>query len=321
MRRNTAANFNFEFPCHCRASTRQSVAEIDSRVKHGNDRFATEACKQEKRMPITKKNCAVKSHFIFSAKNILAKKNPQGGFDLPGAEFFERFVSEQKRQGLLCDAICETPQNYASALVKEIQGESSVAIQEGFEFVPLREFCFENESASALAFRAKGIVSWHDTYRHCPKCGAPLFDDESDTALFCRKCEFRLFPRIEPCVIVIIHRGDEILLVRNKHFGAKFFSHISGFVELGESAENAVRREAMEEVGISLKNIAPLSTQSWPFPDQLMLAYSAEYAGGELVLQEDEIAEARFFKRDRLPSENMLPLRGSVAWKMIYGKK
>lgn len=272
-------------------------------------------------MAITYDTNGKRNFFIFSAKNILAKKNPQGTFELPSAEFFGRFVARQKERGLLCDAICETPQDYAAALTKESQGENSPAITDGFEFVPLREFCFENEAASPLALRAKGIVSWHDTYRHCPKCGARFRDDKGETALLCPECAFRLFPRIEPCVIVIIYRGDEILLVRNKHFGAKFFSHISGFVELGESAENAVRREAMEEVGITLKNITPLSTQSWPFPDQLMLAYSAEYAGGELVLQEDEIAEARFFKHDELPPESMLPGRGSLAWKMLYGKK
>lgn len=280
-------------------------------------------------MAITYDTNGKKSFFIFSAKNILTKKNPQGTFELPSAEFFKRFVARQKERGLLCDAICETPQNYAAALIKDFQAENSQthSTSQGFDFVPLREFCFENEIAanenlSRLALRAKGIVSWHDTYRHCPKCGAPFSDDKGETALLCPECGFRLFPRIEPCVIVIIHRGDEILLVRNKHFGAKFFSHISGFVELGESAEEAVKREAMEEVGITLKNIIPLSTQSWPFPDQLMLAYSAEYSGGKLVLQEDEIAEARFFKRGELLElgEDLLPGRGSVAWKMLYGK-
>lgn len=267
-----------------------------------------------------------KTFFIFCDKFVLAKKNPQGIFELPDANAFEQFVSEQKKLGLLRDAICETPQNYSAALCDANPSEASQDIPQqnilqGFEYIPLREFCFENEAASPLALRAKGIVSWHDTYRHCPKCGARFHDDKNYTALICPECSFRLFPRIEPCVIVIIHRGDEILLVRNKHFGAKFFSHISGFIELGESAEDTVRREAMEEVGITLKNIVPLQTQSWPFPDQLMLAYSAEYAGGELVLQEEEIAEARFFKRDALPDENMLPGRGSIAWKLLYGKK
>ena len=166
--------------------------------------------------------------------------------------------------------------------------------------------------------RAKGILFWRDTYRHCPKCGAAFENDKKETALNCPACSFKLYPRIEPCVIVLISRGDEILLVKNKRATRDFYSCIAGFMELGESAVEAVRREVREEVGLEIKNVTPVGSQSWPFPDQLMLAFTADWQSGDLVLQEEEIAEARWFKRDALPPLEMI--RGSVAWNLINGK-
>ncbi len=169
-----------------------------------------------------------------------------------------------------------------------------------------------------MALRAKGILFWRDTYRQCPKCGAAFQNDTVETALLCPECSFKLYPRIEPCVIVFISRGDEILLVKNKRATRDFFSCVAGFMELGESAIEAVRREVKEEVGLEITNIKAVGSQSWPFPDQLMLAFTADWQSGDLVLQEEEIAEARWFKRDELPPLEII--RGSVAWNLINGK-
>ena len=169
-----------------------------------------------------------------------------------------------------------------------------------------------------MALRAKGVLFWRDTYRHCPKCGAEFQNDKAETALVCPSCSFKLYPRIEPCVIVLISRGDEVLLVKNKRATRDFYSCVAGFMELGESAVEAVRREVKEEVGLEIKNIKTVGSQSWPFPDQLMLAFTADWQSGDLVLQEEEIAEARWFKRDALPPLDMI--RGSVAWNLINGK-
>lgn len=264
---------------------------------------------------------SAKKYFIFCQKNILVKissTEKDSPPELPDEKFFRSCAERLEKQNKLDDLICEMPQDYC-ALKASADADSCFGADEGYAFIPLREFSFLNPASSPAALRAKGILFWHDTYRHCPKCGARFTEDKAETALVCTECAFKLYPRIEPAVIVLIHRGDEILLVKNKHSGARFYSCIAGFVELGESALDAVVRETREEVGIELENIRAAGSQSWPFPDQLMLAYHADYKGGELKLQEDEIAEARWFKMNELPPKEELPGRGSVAWNLIFG--
>ena len=124
------------------------------------------------------------------------------------------------------------------------------------------------------------------------------------------------FPRIEPAVIVLVSRGDEILLVKNQNRSKNFYSCVAGFVEMGESLEHAVEREVMEETGISIKNLRYVGSQSWTFPDQLMLAFTADYAGGEIKLQEEELSDGGWFNRSSLPE---IPKPGSVAYNLIMG--
>ncbi len=247
------------------------------------------------------------ARYIFCNREILLVDGK-----LPDKNFYDAFVAAQTEEFNLDCQIIELPQNYLAA--KIAKKPESV---DGATFITLREFCYHNPEQAKMALRAKGILFWRDTYRHCPKCGAAFENDKKETALNCPKCSFKLYPRIEPCVIVLISRGDEILLVKNKRATRDFFSCVAGFMELGESAVEAVRREVKEEVGLEIKNIKAVGSQSWPFPDQLMLAYTADWQSGDLVLQEEEIAEARWFKRDALPPLEII--RGSVAWNLING--
>ena len=256
---------------------------------------------------------------------------------LPDKNFYDAFVAAQTEESNLDCQIIELPQNYLAAKLARrpdslsqpsnpSQGQNAAAPSglantfggSGARFVTLREFCYKNPEQAKAALRAKGILFWRDTYRHCPKCGAAFENDKAETALVCPACSFKLYPRIEPCVIVLISRGDEVLLVKNKRTTRDFFSCVAGFMELGESAVEAVRREVKEEVGLEITNIKAVGSQSWPFPDQLMLAFTADWQSGDLVLQEEEIAEARWFKHDALPPLEMI--RGSVAWNLINGK-
>lgn len=253
------------------------------------------------------------ARYIFCDREILLVNGA-----LPDKNFYDAFVAAQIEAANLDRAIVEVPQNYAAAKISARSGLAKSFGDGGEAFVPLRDFCYKNPALAPAALRAKGILFWRDTYRHCPKCGAAFQNDKKETALNCPACSFKLYPRIEPCVIVLISRGDEILLVKNKRATRDFYSCIAGFMELGESAVEAVKREVKEEVGLEIKNIKAVGSQSWPFPDQLMLAFTADWQCGGLVLQEEEIAEARWFKRDALPPLEMI--RGSVAWNLINGK-
>ena len=141
---------------------------------------------------------------------------------------------------------------------------------------------------------------WHD-HQYCGRCGSLTASREKDRALWCDRCSIPWYPRLAPCIIVVIRRDDRLLLARSSRIKRNFFSLIAGFVEPGESIEAAVAREVKEETGLEVTGIRYQHSQPWPFPHQLMLGFFADYAGGELVLQEDELAEADWYRPGDLP--------------------
>lgn len=120
--------------------------------------------------------------------------------------------------------------------------------------------------------------------------------------MLCRECGIASYPRLSPSIIVLVHRGEEVLLARNHRFPDGVYSTLAGFVEPGESIEQTLVREVGEEVGVKVKNLEYLGSQPWPFPDSLMLGFHAEYDSGDIVLQEEEIADAQWFRCDNLPA-------------------
>jgi NAD+ diphosphatase len=153
-----------------------------------------------------------------------------------------------------------------------------------------------------LAGRAQQLVEWHITHQYCGRCGEPMQDHPDERAKRCGACALVAYPRLSPSIIVLVHDGERMLLARNAQWPNGMFSTLAGFVEPGESIEQTVHREVLEEVGLRVRNIRYLGSQSWPFPNSLMLGFHAEYAGGEVVCQDGEIAEARFFGIDDLPN-------------------
>ena len=189
-------------------------------------------------------------------------------------------------------------------------------IPEGYQLLPIRQLLqFWNSAEFEQASRAIQLLEWRRNHRFCSHCGHPTEAHTTEYAMVCPVCQYRQYPRVQPCVITVITRGeDEILLAKNARNTTNMYGLIAGFVEVGETLEEAVRRETAEEVGIQLKNIQYLASQPWPFPSNLMIAFKAEYAGGELQLQEEEISDAQFFKFDQLPN---IPFKGSIAHAMI----
>lgn len=186
-----------------------------------------------------------------------------------------------------------------------------------YKVVTIRSFFAENEEeASFRLARARALLSWRKDMHYCSCCGAKLEDSVDTTSRFCPECKKIYFPRIEPCIIVLVSRGNKVLLARHVQRNQDVYTCIAGFIEVGETAEHAVRREIFEEAGIHVKNVQYRGSQSWPFPDQLMLAFTAEYESGELNLQEDELSDAGWFDRENCPAT---PMPGSIAYRLIHG--
>ena len=185
----------------------------------------------------------------------------------------------------------------------------------GFEFRKMRAIFAELGEHAALAGRAFQVSEWARTHRYCGVCATPMKQSEKELCFHCPSCGFSAYPRISPAMMVLIKRGKQILLARHATYATARFTALAGFVEAGESIEEAIHREVLEEVGLQVTDLRYFGSQSWPFPHSLMIAYTAEYAGGELRIQEDEIAEARWVgPGDDIPD---IPMIESIAGRLV----
>jgi len=165
-----------------------------------------------------------------------------------------------------------------------------------------------------LASHAKHLLWWHNQVAFCSKCGSALQDSPTERAKICPSCQATWYPVIAPAIIVAITLGERILLAHNRNFPGTRHSVIAGFVEPGESLEDAVHREVHEEVGMQVTNVRYRSSQAWPFPNSLMLAFTAEAMDETISVDGVEIDSAGWFTEDSLPE---IPNHGSVARHLI----
>lgn len=190
------------------------------------------------------------------------------------------------------------------------------AVPAGYQLIPMRQILTQLDQLSFERMsRALQLLEWQKNHRFCSHCGtATVRHAQGEFAQVCPACAHSAYPRVNPCVIVAITKGDQILLARSHRFANGMFSLVAGFVEVGETLEQAVAREVKEEVGLDIQNIRYVSSQPWPFPTNIMLGFTADYVSGDLVLQADEIAEAAFYPFDQLP---LIPPKGSIAHSLI----
>ncbi len=195
----------------------------------------------------------------------------------------------------------------------ELDGATSAP--PGTAFVGLRSvYARLGEKMFTLAGRAFQVLEWDRTHRFCGRCGTATELARGERARKCPNCGLMSFPRVSPAVIVLVRRGDTILLARANNFPSAFYSTIAGFVEPGETLEETIVREIAEEVGISVANIRYFGSQPWPFPHSLMVGFTADYAGGEIQVDGREIADAGWFTAGNLPQ---IPPRLSIARRLI----
>lgn len=191
----------------------------------------------------------------------------------------------------------------------------SVAVPQGLQCLSLRNaWNLLDREQHALATRAKLLRTWDREHRFCGVCGTPTQPMASEPARICPACQHRAYPRLSPAIMVLIHRGNELLLARSPHFRPGMYSALAGFVEPGESLEECAHREVMEEVGVRIKNLRWFDSQPWPFPHSLMLAFHADYVDGDIVPQPGEIEAAAWFPIDALPE---LPSSDSIAYRLL----
>jgi len=166
-----------------------------------------------------------------------------------------------------------------------------------------------------IAGHAFQLLNWKQTHKYCGRCGCATKMHPTERAMLCDDCGLRQYPRISPAVIVAVTKGDKILLGHNERFPPDFYSVLAGFTEAGENLEQCLRREIREESGIEVKSIRYFGSQPWPYPNSLMIAFTAEYSGGELKADGDEITDVGWYEADSLPAS--LPYKFSIASKLI----
>jgi NAD+ diphosphatase len=189
------------------------------------------------------------------------------------------------------------------------------ALPQGLRAAGLRQwFGALDDDAMSIAMRAVQMLEWDRTHRHCGACGTPTEQAARERAKRCPACGLTVYPRIAPAMMALVTRGDELLLARGVNFPPGRYSALAGFVEAGETLEECIAREVHEETGVRVREPRYFASQSWPFPHSLMIAFTAEYDGGDLRPDPAELADADWFALDALPQ---LPPRISIARALI----
>lgn len=200
-------------------------------------------------------------------------------------------------------------QDFCTQVSKDIKAPA------GYSFHRLRGVLAQLGERGAAVSRAYQVSEWVRTHRYCGVCATPMQKSEKELCFHCPACGFAAYPRVSPAMMVLIKRGEEVLLARHSAYAQARYTALAGFVEAGENIEEAIHREVFEEVGLRVRDLRYFGSQSWPFPHSLMIAFTAEYESGELRIQEDELDDARWFgPGDELPE---IPAIESVAGRLI----
>jgi NAD+ diphosphatase len=188
--------------------------------------------------------------------------------------------------------------------VRILEIDTGLTIPAGYLVEPLLLTFFHEklpDNLLSLLGRAQQIIAWQRKSAVCPRCGGGTDQISGTWGKSCRSCGYQHFPSIHPCTLVLVQRAAEVLLIRKAEWPPGYYSLPSGFCDFGESLEECARREVEEETGIRISNLRYVGSQCWPFPGQLMAGFTAEFTGGEIVVDREELEDAAWFPRNALP--------------------
>ena len=243
--------------------------------------------------------------FIFGDGQLLVKA---GGLEPAGAETLPALKPTRE----VLDEFTVRPQGWRAIGVSG----AAEAAPAGCEWARLRTLLGAEAPHAGAACRALGMLNWRAAHRFCGKCGGPLEEHPTEVAGRCAGCGHVEYPSLSPAVIVRVEKEGKILLAQHVQRIPDIWTCLAGYVELGESLEDCVRREVREEAGIEVGAVRYVGSQHWPYPNQLMVGFRAQWQSGELKLQPEELSAAGWFAPDALPK---IPPKGSMAWRLICG--
>ena len=249
-----------------------------------------------------------KYYFVFCKEDLLLELTPDGNYTIP---LQEEPPTEVKPWTNMLNI---TPMEDGTPVITYRVDSPTVAVDAHMdvqlEWCPLRQSYYKLPHPLYMkGGKCQELNYWDQNTKFCGVCGAPMRMD-TDISKKCTECGKEIWPQLATAVIVLIHKGDEVLLVRAKNFRRDFFGLVAGFVETGETLEEAAAREALEETGVTINNIRYFASQPWPYPCGLMVGFNADYVSGDIHLQASEIAKGGWFRKDNLPE---IPEKLSIA--------
>lgn len=247
-----------------------------------------------------------KLFFVFCKGDIMLEKLPDGTYTIP--------LSEEPPTEVKPWTNIMNVSGLEGTEVRTYRIDATVTDDERFEMCGLRPSYYKLSSELYLkAGKCQELLYWDQNTKYCGVCGAPM-KMHTDISKRCTECGKEVWPMLATAIIVLIHKGDEVLLVHARNFKSNFMGLVAGFVETGETLEEAVHREVMEETYLKITNLRYFGSQPWPYPCGLMVGFNADYVSGEIKLQKEELARGAWFKKDNLPQ---IPEKLSIARKLI----
>ena len=241
--------------------------------------------------------------FLFFKDKILLKKEKDNRYTIPVGSMPPIPIKNSFK--VLFDQNIQAQAAYLDKAYPEDEQYIQIGLRASWDYLPLKWY--------KRAGKAHQLVHWDRNSRFCPACGTPM-NWHTTISKFCTKCQKETYPIITPAIIVLIRKGNEVLLVHARNFKGNFHGLVAGFLEGGETLEQCVLREVMEETGLSINHLSYFGSQPWPYPSGIMVGFFADYVSGEIKLQDDELSTGSFFTKDSLPE---LPSELSIARRMI----